>query len=128
MVTRGLTVHLSAFPLYYPLALYSMLVVFGFFYDRYMSIIAEGLALRLFAATESNHHFIFGYKLDWLERCPLVRAITEGLSLTETTGTPVVGFTFLNNHTERTFSGYDCFFTHAGLPQFAVYLCSLLIA
>jgi hypothetical protein len=87
-----------------------------------MSIIAEGLTLRLFAATEGDHHFIFRYKLDWFERRPLVRAITEGLRLTETTGAPVVGFTFLDNHTERTLSGNDCFFTHAKSPLITVYL------
>jgi hypothetical protein len=99
-----------------------MFVVFGFFDDRYMAIITEGFALRFFAATESNHHFVLCYKLDWFERCALVRAITEGLRLAETTGTPVVGFACLNNHTEWTFSGNDCFFTHANPPQIPLYL------
>jgi hypothetical protein len=87
-----------------------------------MSIIAEGLTLRLFAATEGDHHFIFRYKLDWFERRPLVRAITEGLRLAETTGTPPVSFTFLNDDTEWSLSGNDCFFTHAKSPLITVYL------
>jgi hypothetical protein len=66
-VTRGLTSLL-----YYAFTLYSLLVIFGLFYDSNMRIITEGLVPRLFAATESDHHFIFCYKFDWFEFCSLV--------------------------------------------------------
>jgi hypothetical protein len=66
--------------------------------ERSVASIAENATLAALAATEVNSLGLCGPKLDRREACASVAAITEGLTLAQSTGTPVVALAGFNFH------------------------------
>lgn len=77
-----------------------------------MCSITERCVLAVFAATEIDCFCLLCRKGLGLNTSSFMRAITEWLALTTTTGAPVVGLAFLDLGCVRGFLGNYSFITH----------------
>lgn len=77
-----------------------------------MCSITERCVLAVFAATQVDRFTFLRRKGLGLYARSFMRAITEWLALTTTTGAPVIGLTFLDLGCVRGFLGNYSFITH----------------
>jgi hypothetical protein len=80
-----------------------------------VATIAEDATLAVLAATEVNRLGFCGLELYRREASASVAAVTEGLSLAQATGTPVVALACFNLNRIWTFLR-DCWYGHLILP------------